>query len=78
MEDLMTDQSAPGGIIRLNTVTKACQADVPPALADVSVDVAAGEVVALLGRAQIGDPAVSGRRLAAREPVLRRGQRNDS
>jgi putative ABC transport system ATP-binding protein len=36
-------------MIGLNGVTKTYQADTPPALADVSMDVAAGEVVAVMG-----------------------------
>jgi putative ABC transport system ATP-binding protein len=45
----MTDQSAPGAVIRLDGVTKTYQAGAPPALADVSMGVAAGEVVAVMG-----------------------------
>ena len=48
----MTRQSvpAPGGqVIRLDGVTKTYQAGAPPALADVSMGVAAGEVVAVMG-----------------------------
>jgi putative ABC transport system ATP-binding protein len=45
----MTDQSAPGDVIRLDGVTKTYQAGAPPALADVSMGVAAGEVVAVMG-----------------------------
>src|ERR1700683_2271759 len=48
-EDLMTDQGAPGDVIRLDRVTKWYQADMPPAVADVSLGVAAGEVVAVMG-----------------------------
>jgi putative ABC transport system ATP-binding protein len=36
-------------VIRLDGVTKSYQADVTPALADVSMEVAAGEVVAVMG-----------------------------
>jgi putative ABC transport system ATP-binding protein len=36
-------------VIRLDHVTKTYQAGAPPALADVSLDVAAGEVVAVMG-----------------------------
>jgi putative ABC transport system ATP-binding protein len=36
-------------VIRLDAVTKTYQAGVPPALADLSLDVAAGEVVAVMG-----------------------------
>src|ERR1700683_3671412 len=46
---LMTDQGAPGDVIRLDRVTKWYQADMPPAVADVSLGVAAGEVVAVMG-----------------------------
>ena len=45
----MSDQSAPGDVIRLDGVTKTYQAGAPPALADVSLEVAAGEVVAVMG-----------------------------
>jgi putative ABC transport system ATP-binding protein len=45
----MIDRTAPGGVIRLDGVTKSYQADGVPALADVSMDVAAGEVVAVMG-----------------------------
>jgi len=48
----MTQHSvpAPGGdVIRLEGVTKTYQAGAPPALADVSMSVAAGEVVAVMG-----------------------------
>ena len=45
----MIDQSAPGDVIRLDGVTKTYQADGAPALADVSMGVAAGEVVAVMG-----------------------------
>ena len=45
----MTDQSAPGDVIRLDGVTKTYQAGAPPALADVSLGVTAGEVVAVMG-----------------------------
>ena len=45
----MIDASAPGDVIRLDGVTKTYQSDGPPALADVSMGVAAGEVVAVMG-----------------------------
>ena len=45
----MIDPSAPGDVIRLDGVTKTYQADGAPALADVSMGVAAGEVVAVMG-----------------------------
>jgi putative ABC transport system ATP-binding protein len=48
----MTQRSvrdAGGDVIRLDGVTKAYQAGVAPALADVSMTVAAGEVVAVMG-----------------------------
>jgi putative ABC transport system ATP-binding protein len=45
----MIDASAPGDVIRLDGVTKTYQSDGPPALADLSMDVAAGEVVAIMG-----------------------------
>jgi putative ABC transport system ATP-binding protein len=48
-EDLMIDHSAPGDVIRLDGVTKTYQAGGPPALADVSMGVTAGEVVAVMG-----------------------------
>ena len=40
---------AAGDVIRLDGVTKSYQAGAPPALADVSLNVAAGEVVAIMG-----------------------------
>jgi putative ABC transport system ATP-binding protein len=43
------EQSAPGDVIWLDGVTKTYQADARPALADVSMNVAAGEVVAVMG-----------------------------
>ena len=45
----MIDPSAPGDVIRLDGVTKTYQADSAPALADLSMGVAAGEVVAVMG-----------------------------
>jgi putative ABC transport system ATP-binding protein len=45
----MIDHSAPGDVIRLNGVTKTYQAGGQPALADVSMGAAAGEVVAVMG-----------------------------
>ena len=45
----MIDQSTPGDVIRVDGVTKAYQSDALPALADVSMSVAAGEVVAVMG-----------------------------
>src|SRR5580704_12894975 len=39
----------PGEVIRLDAVTKSDQAGAPPALADVHLSVAAGEVVAIMG-----------------------------
>ena len=45
----MIDPSAPGDVIRLDGVTKTYQADGAPALADLSMGVAAGEVVAVMG-----------------------------
>jgi putative ABC transport system ATP-binding protein len=48
----MTQQSVPaarGEVILLDSVTKAYQAGAPPALAGVTMDVAAGEVVAVMG-----------------------------
>ena len=45
----VTDHGAPGDVIRVDGVTKAYQSDGLPALADVSMDVAAGEVVAVMG-----------------------------
>jgi putative ABC transport system ATP-binding protein len=45
----MIDQNAPGDVIRVDGVTKAYQKDGLPALADVSMGVAAGEVVAVMG-----------------------------
>ena len=38
-----------GPLIRLDGVTKTYQAGAPPALADLSLDVAAGEVAAVMG-----------------------------
>jgi putative ABC transport system ATP-binding protein len=45
----MIDQSASGDVIRLDGVTKTYQSDGAPALAGVSMGVAAGEVVAVMG-----------------------------
>ena len=45
----MIDIGTPGPVIRLDGVTKTYQGGGPPALADVSMDVAAGEVVAVMG-----------------------------
>jgi len=45
----MQQQSMPGDVIRLDGVTKTYQTGAPPALADLSMDVAAGEVVAVMG-----------------------------
>ena len=45
----MMYSSAPGDVIRLDGVTKTYQSGAPPALADVSMSVAAGEVVAVMG-----------------------------
>jgi putative ABC transport system ATP-binding protein len=45
----MTDDYASGDVIRLDGVTKTYQADAPPAVADVSMGVAAGQVVAVMG-----------------------------
>src|SRR6201995_4446210 len=39
----------PGDVIRLDGVTKAYQASAPPALADVTMSVADGEVAAIMG-----------------------------
>jgi putative ABC transport system ATP-binding protein len=52
LRTVKTQQSVTGTIndvIRLEGVTKSYQAGSPPALADVSMDVAAGEVVAVMG-----------------------------
>jgi len=45
----MMYSSAPGDVIQLDGVTKAYQSGAAPALADVSMSVAAGEVVAVMG-----------------------------
>ena len=45
----MIDRTAPGDVIRLDGVTKSYQGDGVPALADVSMGVTAGEVVAVMG-----------------------------
>ena len=45
----MIDAHASGDVIRLDGVTKTYQADGAPALADVSIGVGAGEVVAIMG-----------------------------
>ena len=45
----MIDQSAPGDVIRLDGVTKTYQSGGAPALGDLSMGVAAGEVVAVMG-----------------------------
>ena len=45
----MREQSASGDVIRLDDVTKTYQAGAPPALIGVSMSVAAGEVVSVMG-----------------------------
>jgi putative ABC transport system ATP-binding protein len=45
----MRQQSMSGDVIRLDGVTKTYQTGSPPALADLSMDVAAAEVVAVMG-----------------------------
>jgi putative ABC transport system ATP-binding protein len=45
----MSEYGAPGDVIRLDRVTKSYQAGAPPALADVSLGVAAGDVAAVMG-----------------------------
>src|SRR5580700_5932275 len=45
----VVDHGAPGPVIRLDGVTKTYQGGGPPALEDVSMGVAAGEVVAVMG-----------------------------
>jgi putative ABC transport system ATP-binding protein len=45
----MRQRSMPGNVIRLEGVTKSYQPGTAPALADVSMGVAAGEVVAVMG-----------------------------
>src|ERR1051326_4024854 len=45
----MIDQGAPGDVIRLDGVTKSYTSGGVPALEDVSMGVAAGEVVAVMG-----------------------------
>ena len=62
----MTDQSAPGGLIRLDGVTKACQSGAPPALSQIGMGVAAGEVAAVMG------PSGCGKSTPAIRPRLRR------
>jgi putative ABC transport system ATP-binding protein len=47
-------QTKPDDVIRLDGVTKTYQASAAPALADLSLDVAAGEVVAIMGRSGSG------------------------
>ncbi|HEV2256111.1 MAG TPA: ABC transporter ATP-binding protein [Streptosporangiaceae bacterium] len=49
MDTSVTDHGAPGDVIRVDGVTKTYQSDGLPALADVSMGVAAGEVVAVMG-----------------------------
>jgi putative ABC transport system ATP-binding protein len=49
IDQSVIDHGAPGDVIRVDGVTKAYQKDGLPALADVSMDVAAGEVVAVMG-----------------------------
>jgi putative ABC transport system ATP-binding protein len=48
-EDLMMYQNAPGDVIQLDGVTKTYQSGASPAVAEVSMSVAAGEVVAVMG-----------------------------
>ena len=49
IERSVIDHGAPGDVIQLDGVTKTYQGGGPPALADVSMGVAAGEVVAVMG-----------------------------
>jgi putative ABC transport system ATP-binding protein len=44
-----SEPGAPDGVIRVDSVTKTYQAGAPPALDEVSMSVAAGEVVAVMG-----------------------------
>ena len=53
-------------VIRLSGVTKTYQAGAPPALANVSIGVAAGEVVAVMG------PSGCGKSTPTTQPRLRR------
>ena len=50
----MTDQRAPGELIRLDGVTKTYQSGGPPELSQISMGVAAGEVVAVMGPSGCG------------------------
>src|SRR6202050_3051231 len=50
----MIDTSTPGDVIQLDSVTKTYQGGGPPALAEVSMGVAAGEVVAVMGQSGSG------------------------
>src|SRR5262249_34940608 len=51
---VMTDQSAPGELIWQDGVTTTCQSGAPPALSQISMGVAAGEVVAVVGPSGCG------------------------
>ena len=62
----MTDQRAPGELIRLDGATKTYQSGAPPALAQISMGVAAGEVVAVMG------PSGCGKSTPTTQPRLRR------
>ena len=51
---IVTGFLGPNGAGRLDGVTKTCQSGVPPALAQISMGVAAGEVVAVMGPSGCG------------------------
>ena len=62
----MTDQRAPGELIRLDGVTKTYQSGAPPAQSQIGMGVAAGEVAAVMG------PSGCGKSTPAIRPRLRR------
>jgi ABC-type Fe3+/spermidine/putrescine transport system ATPase subunit len=72
----------PGDVIRLDGVTKAYQASAPPALADVTMNVADGEVAAIMGPSGSGKSTllnlISGLDKPTTGTVTVAGQRIDS
>src|ERR1700678_1355253 len=78
----MRQQNTPGDVIRLDDVTKTYQAGAPPALAGVSMSVAAGDVVAIMGPSGSGKSpllnVIAGLDRPSGGTVMVAGQRIDS